>query len=223
MSRQDDTTRVKVWDLPIRLFHWTLVVLVSVAWVSGQWGKLDLHMLLGTWIVALLLFRWVWGLVGTSTARFTQFVRGPGAILAYLAAARSGTVRSIGHNPLGALSVLALLGLLTVQAVTGLFTSDDIFSEGPLAHLVSGKLVSQLSTIHRIGGKVLLALVAVHLAAVIFYTLVKKDDLVPAMITGLKKVPKGIEGNSGTHPLLGLIVLAGSAAIVWAVLALYGN
>ncbi len=223
MSRQDDTIRVKVWDLPTRLFHWVLVVLVSVVWISGQWGKLDLHMLLGSWVVALLLFRWIWGFVGSPTARFTQFVRGPGAVFAYLAAARTGTVRSIGHNPLGALSVLALLGLLSVQAVTGLFTSDDIFSEGPLAHLVSSKLVSQMSTIHRIGGKVLLALLAVHLAAVVFYTLVKKDDLVPAMITGLKTVPKGVEGIRYASPLLAIAVMAGSAAIVWAVLALYGN
>lgn len=222
MSRQDDTARIQVWDLPIRLFHWGLVALVVVLWVSGQWGKLDLHMLLGSWALALLLFRWAWGFVGSPTARFSQFVRGPRAVLGYLAAARAGAVRSIGHNPLGAFSVLALLGLLSVQAVTGLFTSDDIFSEGPLAHLASGKVVALMSTIHRIGAKLLLALVAVHLAAVAFYTLVKKDDLVPAMITGLKTVPKGVEGIRYASPLLALVVLAASVAVVWGVLAAYG-
>lgn len=223
MSRHDESNHVKVWDQPVRLFHWLLVALVSVLWVSGQLGKLDLHMLLGVWALVLLAFRWIWGVVGSPTARFGQFVRGPGAIVAYLTAARNGAVRSVGHNPLGALSVLALLGLLTVQALSGLFTSDDIFTDGPLVHLAGSKMVSWLSTVHRIGGKLLLALVGVHLGAVLFYTLVKKDDMVRAMVTGTKQVPAGVEGIRYASPLLAVAVLAVSAATVWGVLALYGK
>lgn len=208
-------TQVKVWDLPIRLFHWSLVILVATLWLTGQLGKLDIHMTLGVWALALLVFRLMWGVVGSPTARFTQFVRGPAAIRDYLAAARTGAVRSVGHNPLGALSVLALLGLLTAQAATGLFTTDDIFTNGPLVSKVSGKTAAFLSTVHRLGGKLLLALVAVHLAAVAFYTLVKKDDMIRAMLSGTKRVPEGVEGIRFANPLLAAAVAVAACAVVW--------
>ena len=208
-------SQVKVWDQPIRLFHWSLVILVATLWLTGEFGKLDIHMTLGVWALALLAFRLMWGVIGSPTARFSQFVRGPAAIRGYLAAARSGAVRSVGHNPLGALSVLALLGLLTAQAATGLFTTDDIFTNGPLVGKVSGKTAAFLSTLHRLGGKLLLALVGVHLAAVVFYTLVKKDDMVRAMITGTKRVPEGVEGIRFTSPLLAAVVAAIACAVVW--------
>lgn len=214
---------VKVWDQPVRLFHWALVVLVATLWLSGQLGKLDIHMVLGVWALALLLFRLAWGVAGSPTARFSHFVRGPAAIRAYLAAARTGAVRSVGHNPLGALSVLALLGLLTAQGVSGLFTTDDIVTNGPLTHLVTSKTSALLSSLHRLGGKLVLALVAVHLGAVAFYTLVKKDDMIRAMITGTKRVPAGVEGIRFASPLLALALLALSLAVVWGGLALLGG
>lgn len=220
MFDSGETTVVKVWDLPIRLFHWGLAVLVAVLWLTGEFGQLDIHMVLGGWALVLVLFRLGWGFAGSPTARFTQFVRGPAAIRAYLAAARSGAVRSIGHNPLGALSVLALLGLLAAQGGSGLFTSDDIVTDGPLVHLVASKTVSLLSTVHRVGAKVLLALVGLHLAAVAFYTVVKKDDLLRAMITGRKRVPAGVEGIRFANPLVALALLAAAAAMVWGGLAL---
>lgn len=223
MRPHSPTTRVKVWDLPIRLFHWVLVALVAALWLSGELGHLDRHMLLGEIVLALLIFRLAWGVAGSPTARFSHFVRGPGAALAYLRAARSGAVRSIGHNPLGAYSVLALLALLLVQAVSGLFTSDDIFTEGPLAHLASAETVSLLSTIHRAGFKVLLAFIGLHLAAVVFYRVVKKDDLVRAMITGTKEVPTGVEGIRFRNPLLALVLLLVAGAVVWGVVAAFGN
>lgn len=214
---------VRIWDQPTRLFHWSLVILVAVLWLSGEFGKLDIHMKLGVWALALLVFRLMWGVVGSPTARFAQFVRGPAAIRDYLAAARGGAVRSVGHNPLGALSVLALLGLLTAQATTGLFTTDDIFTNGPLVGKVSGKTAALLSSLHRLGGKLLLALVGVHLAAVAFYTLVKKDDMIRAMITGTKRVPEGVEGIRFAHPLLAVAVAAIACAVVWGGLLLAGG
>ena len=221
MRQNPHTRRVKVWDLPTRLFHWTLALLIVVLAVSGQLGKLDVHMLVGPAVVALVLFRLAWGLVGSQTARFSHFVRGPRAVLAYIAAARNGAVRSVGHNPLGAFSVLALLTLALVQGLTGLFTSDDILSEGPLAHLVSAKTVALLSAVHRLGFKLLLAFIALHLAAVAFYRFVKKDDMVEAMITGEKLVPEGVEGIRFKNPLLALAVLALCCALVWGTLAAF--
>jgi cytochrome b len=210
-----DQVEVKVWDQPIRLFHWALVALVATLWATGEFGALDIHMKLGVWALALLVFRWGWGIIGSPTARFTHFVRGPAAIRDYLRAARSGAVRSVGHNPLGALSVLALLGVLTAQAATGLFTTDDIVSNGPLVSKVSSKTATLLSTLHRTGGKVILALVAVHLGAVVFYTLVKNDDMIRAMITGTKRVPRGVDGIRYAHPVLALGVAAAACALVW--------
>ncbi|MBC7953568.1 MAG: cytochrome b/b6 domain-containing protein [Rhodospirillaceae bacterium] len=215
MSHMGKTTEVKVWDLPIRVFHWSLAILVGVLWVSGKWGKLDIHMLLGVWVLALLLFRLAWGVVGSPTARFSQFVRGPGAIRDYLAAARAGTARSIGHNPLGALSVLALLGLLLAQSASGLFTTDDIVTDGPLVHAVTSKTAALLSSVHRMGSKLLLGLIAVHLAAVVFYKWVKKDDLVRAMITGTKLVPQGVQGIRFANSWLAVVLFAVAAGLVW--------
>lgn len=219
MRHHHATTIVKVWDLPIRLFHWTLVALIVVLAASGQFGKLELHMAVGPAVLVLLLFRLGWGVVGSPTARFSQFVRGPAAVRDYLTAARHGHVRSVGHNPLGAYSVLALLALLLVQAASGLFASDDIVTDGPLTHLVASKTVALLSTVHRLSFKLLLALVALHLGAVAFYRLVKKDDLVRAMITGTKQVPDGVEGIRYANPLLALALLAAAVVLVWGGLA----
>ncbi|MBX9635602.1 MAG: cytochrome b/b6 domain-containing protein [Magnetospirillum sp.] len=219
MSYMGETTEVKVWDQPIRLFHWSLAILVATLWGTGQLGQLDIHMRLGLWVMALLIFRLLWGVAGSPTARFSHFVRGPAAIRAYLIAARNGTARSIGHNPLGALSVLALLGLLLAQSASGLFTTDDIVTDGPLVHLVASKTAALLSSIHRIGSKILLGLIVVHLAAVVFYKWVKKDDLVRAMITGTKNVPPGVEGIRFANPLLALALFAIAAALVWGGLA----
>jgi cytochrome b len=219
MDRMPDTHRVKVWDLPTRLFHWLLVGLVAALCLSGLTGRQGLHLLLGPMVLSLLLFRLAWGIVGSRTSRFSDFVKGPRAALAYLAAARHGAVRSIGHNPLGAYSVLTLLGLLLAQSATGLFASDDIFSQGPLAHLVSSGTVTTLSKLHRLGFKLLLAFVGLHLAAVAFYRFVKHDDLIGAMITGRKSVPAGIDGIRFRNPLLALAVLAACTALVWGTLA----
>lgn len=223
MRTSSGTAIVRVWDLPTRLFHWSLAGLVAALWASGEFGKLEVHMQLGQAALALILFRIVWGIVGSRTARFSDFVRGPAAVRAYLLAARRGAVRSIGHNPLGAYSVLALLALVLLQAGSGLFASDDIMTEGPLTHLVSAGTVSLLSSVHRIGFKLLLAFIILHLAAVAFYRLIKKDDLVGAMITGRKRVPDGVEGIRFRNPVFALGILAATTALVWGGLAFLGR
>jgi len=178
---------IRLWDLPTRLFHWLLVLAVVGAFITVNIGGnlMVWHGRLGIFILGLLAFRVVWGVIGSTYARFTQFVRGPSAIRAYLAGAWHG----VGHNPLGALSVLALLALLLTQAATGLFANDDIAFNGPLYPLVDKDLSDALTGWHHRGEVALYLLVGLHLAAIIFYAVKKGEKLVPPMVTGKKTVP----------------------------------
>jgi cytochrome b len=215
-----------LWDLPTRLFHWSVVAAVLVGWVSGELGKLGPHMVVGQMVLALLVFRFAWGVVGSSTARFAQFVRGPLVVIAYLRMARAGTPwPQPGHNPLGALSVLALLGLLLLQAATGLFANDDVATDGPLVWLVSSKATAVLSTLHRIGAKLLLALVAVHVSAVMFYLLAKGDNLIRPMLTGVKAMPEAMAAKAMPFrsPVLAAVLLAIAVALVFGGVAVWGK
>lgn len=174
----------RVWDLPTRLFHWALAVLVVASFLSGWNGGnwMVWHGRAGSAIVGLIAFRLVWGVIGSTYARFATFVRGPRTIVAYL----KGQWCGAGHNPLGALSVLGLLGLLLFQSVTGLFGNDDISFNGPLYALVSKETSDWLVGWHRQANWLLLALTVLHLGAIVFYRLVKQDDLVKPMLTGRK-------------------------------------
>jgi cytochrome b len=176
--------RVRVWDLPTRLFHWLLAALVTCSVVTAKLGGLwlDWHMRSGYAILALLVFRLLWGVAGSRHARLVHFVRGPRIVLAYLRGRHLHD--GAGHNPLGALSVVAMIAVLLLQASTGLFTNDGSFTEGPLAKLVSSATGERLSTIHRWGELAIYALVGLHLAAVFFYLAVKRDNLIGPMITG---------------------------------------
>lgn len=176
----DTAFKVRVWDLPTRLFHWTLAALVTGSFVSVKLGNMVWHGRLGYAVLALLLFRLAWGFAGGGYSRFSAFVRGPGSVMAYLRGASHGP----GHNPLGALSVLAMLAALLFQASSGLFTNDDIAFEGPLSHRVSGALSSLLTTWHRLNENILIALVVVHVAAIVYYRLRLKQDLIGPMLTG---------------------------------------
>ncbi len=170
-----------VWDLPTRLFHWLLVALIALSWWSGKNDRMDFHIWSGIAILTLLLFRLLWGFVGSSTARFTSFVRGPRAIFGYL----RGAWRGIGHNPLGALSVLALLAATGIQVGLGLFSSDeDGLVSGPLAHFVSLDASEEIADLHDDFFDILLILIGIHVAAVLFYALFKRKNLVGPMITG---------------------------------------
>jgi len=176
--------RVRIWDLPTRLFHWLLVVLVTFSVVTAKIGGLwlDWHMRSGYAILALLVFRLLWGVAGSRHARLAHFVHGPRIVLAYLQGRHPHD--GAGHNPLGALSVVAILAVLLAQASTGLFTNDGSFTEGPLAKLVSSTTGERLSTIHRWGELAIYALIGLHLAAVLFYLVVRRDNLIGPMITG---------------------------------------
>ncbi|WP_127478133.1 cytochrome b/b6 domain-containing protein [Sulfurivermis fontis] len=211
------TCDIPVWDLPTRLFHWLLVLLVAGAWFSYKFGDVNMtwHKWNGYAVLTLLLFRLAWGIVGSSTARFGDFVKGPFTVLRYL---RDGArAPSLGHNPAGGWSVLAMLTVLGVQAGAGLFTSDDILVSGPLNFLVSSASADVLSSIHRLGYYVLLGLVALHLAALVFHRLAHGENLVRAMITGRKHpdhVPPG--AAAVLRPLwLAALCLVLAALAVW--------
>jgi len=189
---------VQVWDLPLRIFHWGLVLSVTCAIVSGKAGGrwLEVHHAAGVAIVGLLVFRLVWGLLGTQTARFAAFAPTPRALRSYL----RGRWRGVGHNPLGALSVAAMLGLLALQASTGLFSDDDIDFTGPLNALVSGATAARLTGIHRIAANGLFGLLALHVAAVAVHLRVKKDDILRPMWSGWKRLPGRVDLRPA-HPL----------------------
>lgn len=173
---------VRIWDLPVRLFHWAIVLLVPALWATHEWELLDVHILLGELMLGLVLWRLLWGVLGGSTARFAGFVRGPRAVFSYLAGKGR---KAFGHNPLGGWSVVAMLLLLCVQVGLGLFAIDeDALNEGPLAHLVSYDTARILAHRHETVFWILVALIAVHVAAILWYRLVRRDDLVTPMLTG---------------------------------------
>ena len=208
-----NTQRIRLWDLPTRLFHWLLVLAVIAAVVSGQLGGnlIEVHGKIGLAIVGLIAFRLVWGFAGSTYARFAQFFPTPARIKVYL----KGEWRGLGHNPLGGLSVFALIFLLTVQVTSGLFSNDDIAFVGPLFELIDKSLSDRLSGIHHLLSNVLIALVVLHVGAVIFHGHFKKDNLVKPMLTGWKEGATGEPARGG-----GIIALVVALAI--AGLAVYG-
>ena len=183
-TRSPRSRQIRIWDLPTRLFHWLLagcvIGAIATAQIGGLW--MDWHVRLGITTLFLLAFRLVWGFVGPYHARFGTFVRGPGAIRAYL----GGTQLSAGHSPLAAVSVLLMLLAILVQVVTGLFATDGILIEGPLASWVSPAWSDTLTGIHQINRFVVVALVVLHLLALVWYGAVRRQPLVRAMITGNK-------------------------------------
>ena len=182
--------RVRIWDAPTRIFHWLIVFLMPILWWTAEEEMLVEHRIAGYAVLGLLVFRLLWGLVGSSTARFSSFVRGPRAVIAYLSGRAAG---GIGHNPLGALSVMALLGLLSLEVGLGLFATDeDGIAPGPLSHLVSIEAAEEIAELHEDLFDVLLVLIGLHVAAILFYALVKRNNLVGPMITGRGEAPEGI-------------------------------
>lgn len=199
----------RLWDLPTRLFHWFLVMAVVAAIVTGQLGGglMDWHGRLGLLVVGLLAFRLVWGLVGSTYARFAHFLPTPAKIKAYLANQWQGE----GHNPLGALSVFGLLGLLTAQVLTGLVANDDIAFSGPLFDLVGKAVSNRLTGLHHLLSDLLIGLIALHLAAIVFYVRVKKKNLVKPMVTGWQEGEGQSASGGGWLALVLALALAGLA------------
>ncbi|MEO5373507.1 MAG: cytochrome b/b6 domain-containing protein [Alphaproteobacteria bacterium] len=215
----EDLIPVPVWDLPTRLFHWSLVILVCTSWGAGVAGFLTVHMLSGLAILSLVLFRLVWGVIGSTTARFSHFLQGPRAALDYLAelTGRRPASRWAGHNPVGGWMIAVLLLVLLVQTGSGLFANDDITTSGPLAHLVSKAHGDTLTTVHKVSFKLLLGLVGTHILAALFYLVVKRENLIIPMVTGRKPWPPAAPRPPlhFTNPLWALPTLSASAAAVW--------
>ena len=187
--------RIRLWDLPTRAFHWSLVAAVLTAVITGQVGGdwMEVHGKAGLTIVGLVMFRLVWGFIGSTHARFSSFVPTPNKVSAYL----RGRWQGVGHNPLGALSVLTLLGLLAAQGASGLFSNDDIAFAGPLAVLVSDSLSARLTGLHHQIADGLLVFIGLHVLAIVFYAWFKKDNLVKPMVTGYKETESGEPARQG--------------------------
>jgi len=212
MTTSVSLKRIQVWDLPMRVFHWALAAAVTIAIVTGELGGswMELHAKAGLTILGLVVFRLVWGVIGSSNARFVNFAPTASKLRSYL----RGRWKGHGHNPLGALSVFALLALLTVQAGSGLFGNDDIAFTGPLYALVDEALSGRLTGLHKQLANLLLGLLALHIAAIFVYLRLKKDNLIKPMLRGWKEVRSGESQRQGSASAL-LVALALALAAVW--------
>lgn len=211
---------VRVWDLPTRLFHWALAACVAGSIATGYVGGavIQWHARLGYAVLALLLFRIVWGMVGGRWSRFTSFVRGPGSVLAYLRG-QPHPDHLVGHNPAGGLSVLAILLVLLAQVGSGLVSDDEISFTGPLNRFVAGATALKATWYHKeVGQLLILALVALHVAAVLFYLWKKRENLVRPMVTGDKQLAHAAPSSRDDALTRGAaLVLLGlsAAAVAW--------
>jgi cytochrome b len=216
----------RIWDLPVRLFHWLLVLLVIFQFYSGNVGGnlMRWHMFSGYTILTLVIFRLGWGLAGSTTARFSHFLAGPRAALTFARRLLSrAPAPHAGHNPLGGWMIVALLLVLAVQAGSGLFANDDIATEGPLAVLVSKATSDGLTAVHHWTRNVLLLLIALHVCAVLYHWLVKKEDLIGGMFTGVRRLPSELAQKTAAlrfaSPWRALGLLFAAAVLVWLVVS----
>lgn len=237
MSDREQGGSVRAWDLPTRAFHWTLVLLVVSAWISYEFAEelgdetLVWHRAGGLAVLILIVWRVLWGIWGPPTARFAEFVRAPAAIFAYVRALRAGrAARYLGHNPLGALMVLTLLAAVAVQAGFGLFATDDNdLVGGPLYRLVDEAQNVRATRLHGfVFNYVLLPLVVLHIAVNALYTLLKKEPLIQAMVTGRKPDAAYADAAEAmpparTHARALACLVAASAIVLGGILALGGR
>jgi cytochrome b len=212
--------RIPIWDVPVRLFHWVLALLVVFSFVTGKVGGywLEWHMRSGFCILTLLAFRIAWGIVGSDTARFTQFVRGPAAGLAYareVIAKRKPVV--LGHNPLGGWMVVAMLALLATQAFSGLFVDDEISTQGPLAVKVSNAFVSRMSTLHHFNSWLVAGAVVLHVSAIAYYYWGLGSNLVAPMLHGGAS-PGDVQRRAGSSALAAVLLAIAAAAVYYLVI-----
>lgn len=213
---------MRVWDAPTRLFHWVIVLLIAFSYVSIKRDWIQLHFLSGYTILVLLLFRIAWGVVGSETSRFSQFVRNPVEGLRHLAQFnRREPDAEIGHNAAGGWMVLAMLGAIAAQVTTGLFSNADGIFDGPLAHHLARSASDWVTGLHGNLFYVLLGLIGLHILAILAYAAVKRHDLVRPMVTGRKRLPANLRQPRFASPALALGITAASATAVW-VLVQYG-
>jgi cytochrome b len=207
---------VPMWDLPVRLFHWAFAVFFGLSWITGQLEKRDLHYQSGMILLGLVVFRVLWGLVGSPTARFSHFLHWPTAALVYLRRSFAHRLpsHSHGHNAAGGLMVAALVVLIGLQALSGMSSTDDVLFEGPLYGRWPDWLGSILEKIHRPLALVLLVLALLHILVIVLYQLLKRENLVRAMIVGRARLPRSIarmaeqDGSTKSAPLWRALVCA---------------
>lgn len=193
--------KVKLWDAPLRIFHWSLVVLVSAAFLTGLTGGgwMDWHGWIGGATAGLIGFRLAWGIVGSTYARFATFIKGPTTIAAYL----KGEWQGLGHNPLGALSVVGMLVVVALQVISGLFANDDIAYQGPYNGLIGEEAEAWALYLHNRIYWLIAALVGLHLGAIVFYARVRGENLVRPMLTGVKEIPLAAPSPTVMHDVAG--------------------
>ena len=209
---------IKVWDGPTRLFHWSIVFFMLASWVTIENGLITLHLYSGLILFALIIFRILWGFVGSTTARFSDFVTMPQTAIYYIKTMSKPQKNTYGgHNPAGGFVVLAFLALLFLQVITGLFSNDDINFNSPLATIISKNTSDSLTEIHSKSFNFILLLVWMHIVAVFYYLCVKGENLVWPMLTG-KKRSSHLPANSKfefVHPFLALLLFALVLICIW--------
>ena len=210
MTHSSPPDKQPLWDIPTRVFHWLIVACVPLAWWSAEEERYDLHQWVGYTVLVLVVTRVAWGIIGSRHSRFTDFLVGPRAVLSYLRSGRSG---SAGHNPLGGWSVVLLLSLLLLQAVSGLFNSDDVLFSGPLYYWADSGFRDTMGVVHDVAFNALLALVGLHIVAVLYHQLRLKEKLLQAMVYG------SAEGRQGeARPVAwwwAVVVLSALALALW--------
>jgi cytochrome b len=219
VSMKQSYVPVRVWDVPTRVFHWAIVVLVGFSWLCAWRGWMGWHLLSGYTVLTLLLFRLAWGFVGSETARFGHFLASPFAAVRHLAhLARREPDHQVGHNAAGGWMVLVMLLLLAVQVGTGLFANDDVLTAGPLAETVDKSTSDWLSHIHVVNFKLIEIAVAAHILAVLAYAVLKRHDLVRPMLTGCKRLPADLpRPRMASLWLAALLIVAAAGAVTWLV------
>lgn len=206
---------MRVWDLPTRLFHWVIVVLIFISWLSAWREWMQVHVVCGLTVLTLLLYRLIWGLIGSDTARFSHFVKSPMAVLRHLRhVGRREPDTEAGHNAAGGWMILLMLALLWVQVATGLCSNDDIMVEGPLAEYVGKARSDWLTHVHSVNFTLIEIAISVHVLAIITYRVLKGHNLLLPMITGKKRLPGATRQPQMMHPILALAALIVAALMV---------
>jgi cytochrome b len=214
----------RVWDLPTRIFHWALVVCIAALFITvnlgGEW--IQWHFKFGYTVLSLLLFRLVWGFIGGRWSRFASFIYAPSTIVAYFKG-RGKPEQSVGHNPMGAASVFAILGILVLQVASGLFSDDEISNQGPLYKFVSAARVSTATWYHKeVGSNIVIALIVLHIAAIFYYLYKKKDNLIQPMLQGDKVLHIEVPASrdDAASRAVAAVIFALCASLVWWIVSL---
>ncbi|MGB0936091.1 MAG: cytochrome b/b6 domain-containing protein [Colwellia sp.] len=220
MKKNLKQNRLLVWDLPVRLFHWLLVIALVAAWYTsdGEKGLIEYHLQIGYFILGLILFRLVWGVIGTYHAKFSSFFPTKSRFIAYSKLTKKDKSQTtIGHNPVGALMVFAMLLLFLAQAVSGLFMKDDVFTTGPYFDSVSSSVQKLMSQVHHNVFDIIVVFAVLHIAAIFYYFFGKKINLISAMITGYKyrKEEQDNKVKSSKLPLALFVILIVVIFLYW--------